>query len=138
MKFIRVQTLNRNRSSIDWDICWDLLSTKSRQKWIYRGVIEDLSMAKTPRWIENPSRIYQLDREFKKLARWIEEVVEILSRRNLESLMDWDFVKICQEKKKKGLNRREFVEKLLRLKKKSFSKKGKTHRDECNKQATQT
>ena len=41
------------------------------------------------------------------------------------------------QKKKEGLDRRESVEDLSSLKKMSFSKKGKTHRDECNKQATQ-
>ena len=35
-----------------------LSSTKSWQKWICRGVVEDLSAAKTPQWIENLLRIY--------------------------------------------------------------------------------
>ena len=45
-------------------------------------------------------------------------------------------------KEKEGLERngiyRGFVEKLSNLKKRCFIKKGKTHRDECNKQVTQT
>ena len=71
------------------------------------------------------------------VARWIKEAVEHLSRRNPEVSMDRDSNKIYQEKKKEGLDRRESVEDLSSLKKMSFSKKGKTHRDECNKQATQ-
>ena len=49
-----------------------------------------------------------------KVAQWIEEAVEHLSRRNPEISMDRDCVKICQDKKKEGLDRREFVEDLSR------------------------
>ena len=52
--------------------------------------------------------------------------------------MDQDSIQICQEKKKKEFDRKEYVEDLSSLKKMSFSNKGKTQRDECNKQATQT
>ena len=54
--------------------------------------------------------------------------------------MDQNFVKICREKKKEGLNRREYVEDLSRSKEieeSEFFKKGKTYKDECIKQATQ-
>ena len=47
-------------------------------------------------------------------ARWIEEAIEILSRRNPESSMDRDSIKICQEKDKEGLNRKESIEDLSR------------------------
>ena len=73
-----------------------------------------------------------------KVARWIEEAVEHLSRQSLESLMDRECVNFCQEKKKERLDRNKSIEKLSSLKKMSFSKRGKTQRDECNKQATQT
>ena len=73
---IRTQPIYRNCSLMDRSICQDLSITKSRQKWICRGAIEDLSMAKTLRWIENLSRIYWPDRRFrnwldgsKKLSR---------------------------------------------------------------------
>ena len=49
-----------------------------------------------------------------KVAQWIKEAVEHLSRRNPEVSMDRDFDKIYQEKKKEGLDRREFVEDLSR------------------------
>ena len=42
----------------------DLSSSKSRQKWICQGVVEDLSMAKVPRCIEKLSRIYRLNWKF--------------------------------------------------------------------------
>ena len=45
-------------------------------------------------------------------ARWIKEAIEILSRRNPESSMDRDSVKICREKKKEGLDKRESIEDL--------------------------
>ena len=51
--------------------------------------------------------------------------------------MDRDSIRICQDKEKEGLDRRKSVEKLSSLKKMSFSKKEKTYRNECNKQATQ-
>ena len=59
--------------------------------------------------------------------------------------MDRNSVKICQDKEKEGLDKRESVEDLsriyreaIKLKENEFFKKGKTNRDECNKQATQT
>ena len=65
-----------------------------------------------------------------KVARWIEEAVEHLSRQSLESLMDRECVNFCQEKKKERLDRNKSIEKLSSLKKMSFSKRGKTQRDE--------
>ena len=49
-----------------------------------------------------------------KVARWIEEAVEHLSRQSVESSMDWDCVNFCQEKKKKGLDRYEPIKDLSR------------------------
>ena len=51
--------------------------------------------------------------------------------------MDRDCDNFYREKKKEGLDRNKSIEKLLNLKKEMFFKKGKTHRDKCNKQATQ-
>ena len=69
--------------------------------------------------------MYRANREHRNLARWIEEAVKNLSRRNLEVLMDQDSIKICREKKKEGLDRRESVEKLSRLRKEGFSRREK-------------
>ena len=91
-----------------------------------------LSTAKTPRWIEKLSRIYRRDRELKNLAWWIEEAVDILSRRNLETSMDWKSVKICREKEKEGLDRSEICRGSVELKEKEFFKKGKTYKDPIN------
>ena len=44
-----------------------------------------------------------------KVAWWIEEAIERLSRINLETSMDRDCDKICWDKKKEGLDRRESV-----------------------------
>ena len=69
------------------------------------------------------------------------EAVEKLSRWNPEISMDWECDKIYQDKKKEGLDRCKSVKYLSRSHRawrKGFSKKGKTHRDECNMQATQT
>ena len=49
-----------------------------------------------------------------KVAQWIKEAIEHLSRRNLETSMDRDCDKNYREKKKEGLDRREFIEDLLR------------------------
>ena len=130
----------RKLQLVDQSIYRDLSSTKSWQKWIYRGAVEDLSMAKISRWIENLSKIYRPDRELRKLARWIEEVVEILSRRNPKISMDRECDKIYREKKKEGLDRRKSVEDLsrsCRAWRKGVFPGGKTQRDECNKQSTQ-
>ena len=88
---------------MDRHICQDLLSTKSQQIWICRGAIDYLSMAKIPRWIENLSAK-------QKVAQSIEEAIEHLSRESPESLMDWECVNFCQEKKKERLDRNESVE----------------------------
>ena len=106
---------------MDWHICQDLLSTKSRQKWICRDAIDYLSMAKIPRWIENI-----LAKQ--KVARWIEETIEHLSRQSPESLMDWECVNFCQEKKKERLDRNESVEvcrEAVKLEENEFFKKRK-------------
>ena len=106
--------LNIKHSSMDRGIYRDLSSIKSWQNWICRGAVENLSMAKSPRWIENLSRSYQLDKELRKLARWIEEAVKNLLRRNPEVSMDQDSFKIHQEKGKERLDKSESVEDLLR------------------------
>ena len=49
-----------------------------------------------------------------KVARWIKEAAEHLSRQSVESLMDRDCVNFCREKKKKGLDRYEPIKDLLR------------------------
>ena len=59
----------------------DLSSTKSRQKWICQGVVEDLSMAKIPRWIEKLSRIYWPDRKFLDGSRSCRETIETNSKK---------------------------------------------------------
>ena len=68
-----------------------------------------------------------------------------LSRRSPEISIDRNSVKICREKEKEGLDRRESIEDLSRICREAvkleeirFFKMGKIHRDDCNKQATQT
>ena len=51
--------------------------------------------------------------------------------------MDRGSVEVFIEAEERRLDRNESVKKLSSLKKESFSRKGKTHKDECNKQATQ-
>ena len=69
------------------------------------------------------------------------EAVENLSGRTPETLMDWDCDNFYREKKKEGLDRNESIEDLsrsCRAWRKGVFQGGKTQRDECNKQATQT
>jgi len=131
---IRAQPLNRNRSSMDQSIYRDRLSTKSWQKWICRGVVEDSSTAKTLRWIENLSARQSFSMDQRSCR-------DFLLRRTPEISMEWNCVNFCREKKKNGLDRKESVEDLSRscssLKKRGFSKRGKTQGDECNKHDTQ-
>ena len=99
----------------------DLLSTKSWQKWICRGVVEDFSMVKQrARSIKDLSSIYRADKEQGILAWWIKEAVEkLLSRQRVKK-----FSSI-------GLSKSYWAWR------KGVSQGGKTHKDECNKQATQ-
>ena len=63
--------------------------------------VENLSTAKSPRWIEkcreaiSQTETFSMDQEF----------VEKLSRQIPDSLMDRNNDKICREKKSKGLDR---------------------------------
>ena len=72
----------------------DLLSTKSWQKWIYRGAIEDLSMAKIPRWIEKLLRSYQ--DKFQK-SRWIKIELTSIKKRRRRGSIDTNLSRICLE-----------------------------------------
>ena len=102
---------------------------------------------------------------WQKSPRWIEKFVKNLSSKQRAQeffLMDqrsyrdsiemkprnFDGSRICRgsiEKRERRLDRKEFVEDLSRtyrgaveLKERRFFKVGKTNKDECNKQATQT
>ena len=50
------------------------------------------------RWIEDLSSIDQVDRVQGILARWIEEAIEIILRRNLEISMDREAVEQTESK----------------------------------------
>ena len=88
----RASHLNKNLSLMDWSfysrICRALNLDRSE-------TVEVLS--RICRWQKeglDVSRIYQPDKEQRKLARWIEEAVELLSRWNLEISLDWETVEI--------------------------------------------
>ena len=71
-----------------------------------------------------------------RVSRWIEEAVEILSRRNPKTSMDRDCDNFCQEKIE-GLDRNESIEKLSSLIKTIFQRKEKHTEKNSIKQATQ-
>ena len=134
--WFRAEHIYRNCSSMDRgvvEICQALNLNRNK-------FVEVLS--RICRWQKylDGSRIYWPNR--KKVSQWIKEAVKNLLRRNPETSMDWESDKIYRENKKDGLNRREFVEDLSRSyrawRKQEFFKKGKTPRDECKRQATQT
>ena len=60
------------------------------------------------------SRIYWVDKMIKNIARWIEEAVENLLRRNPEILMGWEYVEVSIEAKEGKLDKNESVRDLLR------------------------
>ena len=71
-----------------------------------------------------------------KVARWIEEAIEHLSRENQETSINRDYDKIYREKKKEGLDRRESVKDLSRsclAWRKEVFQGGKIQKDEHNK-----
>ena len=65
-------------------------------------------------WIENLSRIYQADREHRNLSRLIEEVIENVSSRNLEILMDREAVEILLRRNLEISMDRDAIEMLSR------------------------
>ena len=90
----------------------------------------------SPRWIENLSKSYQADRMLRNLARWIEEAVENLSRRNPQISMDRESIEVLSRLKKESsieMNLSGIYREAVELEKKEFFKGGKTHRYECNK-----
>ena len=68
-----------------------------------------------------------------------ESVENLSSRHNAQKfgLMNQRSCRELSRKKKEGSIERESIEDLSSLKKKEFFKRGKIHKDECNKQATQ-
>ena len=76
-----------------------------------------------------------------KVAWWIEEAIEHLSRINLETSMDRDCDKICWDKKKEGLDRRESVRicrEAIKLQENEFFKEEKHKKMNATSKATQT
>ena len=84
---------------------------------IYQGAIENLSIAKLPRWIKQLSSSYRPNRNFLDGSRIYREAIET----NSEISMNWKCNKIYQEKKKERLDRCEAIE----LDKKEFFKERK-------------
>ena len=98
---------------------------------ICRGAVKNLSMVKSPRWIEILLRIYRLDRNFLdgsksywdkvQKARWIENAIRYVEIRSSRGSIDRNLSRICRE--------------VVELDKKEFSKIGKTQKDK-SKQAS--
>ena len=63
-------------------------------------------------------------REETQKSRWIEILLRSIKKRRKKGLIEENLSRICRE--------------AVKLKEKEFFKKGETHRDECDKQATQT
>ena len=101
-----------NKTQLDGSrIYCDLLSTKSRKIWIYRGAVENLSTTKSPRWIEKLSRSYRPDRNFldglriyreaietnSKKLRWIEFAIRSIEIKSPRGLIDRKLSRSCRE-----------------------------------------
>ena len=115
----RALALNIKRNSMDRNIYRDLLSTKSQQKWICRGVVKDLSTAKlTSMDWESKEKLSsrQNDLKFGSMDRRSCRASIEEKPRNL------DGSRICRDlsrKEKEGSIEREIVEDLSSLKKRS-------------------
>ena len=121
---------------MDQDICQDLSSTKTWQMNLSR-CCQRFVDSKILQWIEKLSRIYQPDRKYPYGLRYVSRFYwEEFS----ESSMDRYCDKISRDKKMKSSIERNLSRicwEAVKLEEKGFSKKGKTYKDECNKQATQ-
>ena len=148
MNLTRTQPLNRNPSLMDWDICQDLSSTKSRKKWICRGAIEDLLTTKTPWWIEKLSMIYWPNRKFLDKSKnpwWIKKLSRIYrpdkkflaGSKKLTSIYQEEIqksrwieiaIRSIEKRRKKGLiegNLSRFCREVVELEENEFFKEGK-------------
>ena len=80
--------------------------------------IEKLSSRRQPQWIEWLSSIYRANRRFLDGSRICREAIENTIKRRSKGLIDRLDIERYQE--------------AVELEKNSFSKRGKTHRKECN------
>ena len=80
----------------------NLSSTKSRHKWICRGAIEDLLTAKITLIDQETVKNLSVRQNAQKFVSMDREVVEILSRRNLEISMDRRSIEILSRLKKEN------------------------------------
>ena len=71
--------------------------------------------AQKPQWIKNLSKIYRPDRKFLDGSKMRKDLLR-------KEVQGSQWIDICRE--------------AIELDKKQFFQRGKTHRDECNKQAT--
>ena len=82
-------------------------------------------------WLFVNGKNTSMDREYISQTEscwWIEEAIKHLSRQSPESLMDWECINFCQEKKKERLDRNESVEvcrEAVKLEENEFFKKRK-------------
>ena len=122
LRICRALNLNRRESIDDLSrICQRLKDGLNGSK-IYR---ESIQQTESTRILFNGSR--KLSRSYGEIIQkswWIEKLLRILSRPEKESSIERNLSKMCG--------------KAVKLKERRFFKKGKTHRDKCNKQATQT
>ena len=105
---------------IDWSICRGCVKKKPRHLDGSRSCQEFIGQTES----------FSMDRE----------AVEKLFRRNFEISMDWKCDKVYRGRRKKGsidANLSRICQEVVELEERRFFKKGKTHRDEYNKQAIQ-
>ena len=73
-------------------------------------------------WLDESNKLSRIYREETLKSQWVEISSRSVKKRRKKGSIKGNLSTICQ--------------KLSSLKKEGFSKKGKSHRDECNKQAT--
>ena len=111
--------------SIDWDMCRESIQKLPRNLDGSRIYWECIELIKSKEiWLDGSKKLSRIYREETQKSWWIEISSRSVEKRRKKGSIIGNLSTICQ--------------KLSSLKKEGFSKKGKTHRDECNKQATQT
>ena len=80
-------------------------------------------------WLDGSKKLSRIYREETHKSRWIEISSRFVEKRRKKGSIKGNLSTMG--------NLSMICQKLSSLKKEGFSKKGKTHRDECNKQATQ-
>ena len=133
---IRDLALYRNYSLMDWGICWALNLNRNKSvevllricQWQnhlngFRICYESIDQTESLKiWLDGSKKLSRIYQGETQKSQWIENLSRSIKKRRKKGLIEGNLLRIYRE--------------AVELEERRFFKKGKTYRDECNKQAT--